>query len=254
VQASFWKSQGWLPSEYQGGDAFKALQDAMDRAKDLHQLVAKALPSEVQQVFFAGDLISTKLYLYVDPSKPSWDHWSYSNSVGDGTVPIWSAAPAGISTSLPSFSDHATIFDDQYVVDTLKRLLNCNSVPPLIAATNLRLARTANDDIVGVSTIDVESNQTGARVGSQIELSITITMVDQIAAGQLSPGVVVTGPNGTVPTSLSETTTPADVGARVLRYSVKFDAAIPGSYSSRVTIPGVSGSYTRDVFAISDTP
>ena len=239
------------PSSIKPAKRIQDLQARMDRARELHELVAKPLPSEIQQIFFAGDMIATKLYLYVDPSKPNWQNWSYSTSVGDGTVPIWSAAGQnGVGPSLPSFSDHATIFDDGHVTNSLKRLLNCNSNDmPLIAATNLHLAVTATNEIVKISSIDVQALQTGVQAGGRVELAITVAAGDQVTAGQLSPSVLVTGPNGTVQTSLSETTTPVDIEARVLKYSVTFPAAAPGTYSSRVSIPGIPGSYTRDVIA-----
>ena len=252
TQADLWKSQGWLPTEYQTGDAYDGLQGRMNRARQLRELVTKSLPSTIQQVFFAGDLIATKLYLYVDPAKPDWQDWSYSTSVGDGTVPIWNAAPNGVGPSLPSFSDHATIFDDDHVIDSLKQMLNCNSSDmPLIAATNLHLAITATDDIVKISSIDVEAAQTGVPAGTQVQLAVTIAAADQVAAGQLTPNVLVTGPNGTVQTSVYETTTAANLTARNLKYVVTFQAAAAGIYSSHVTIPGIPGSYTRDVVAFS---
>ena len=251
TETDLWKSHDWLPAEYQAGDGYAGLQARMDRARELRELVAKPLPPEIQQIFFAGDMIATKLYLYVDPSKQNWQNWNYSTSVGDGTVPIWSAAGQnGVGPSQPSFSDHATIFDDDHVIDSLKRLLNCNSNDmPLIAATNLHLAVTATSEIVKISTIDVQARQTGVPAGAQVELAITVAAADQVTAGQLSPNVLVTGPDGTVQTSLSETTTPADLETRNLKYSVTFPAATPGTYSSRVSIPGIPGSYTRDVIA-----
>jgi pimeloyl-ACP methyl ester carboxylesterase len=108
TETDLWKSHDWLPAEYQAGDGYAGLQARMDRARELRELVAKPLPPEIQQIFFAGDMIATKLYLYVDPSKQSWQNWNYSTSVGDGTVPIWSAAGQnGVGPSQPSFSDHA---------------------------------------------------------------------------------------------------------------------------------------------------
>jgi len=93
----------------------------------------------VEQVLVAGDAFATSLYLYAPRENPRWQDWRFSKSRGDGTVPVWSAANnfAGLSGTLPSFSEHATIFDDDGVRNLLLRELVSNVPPPVASSEAL---------------------------------------------------------------------------------------------------------------------
>jgi hypothetical protein len=56
--------------------------------------------------------------VYAAKENPQWQDWKFSSARGDGAVPVWSAANTvgnSLPGSLPSFSEHATIFDDKGV-------------------------------------------------------------------------------------------------------------------------------------------
>jgi hypothetical protein len=65
-------------------------------------------------------------------SNPSIAGWVFSESRGDGTVPVWSAARNqtfdNLQGTLQSFAQHKTLFDDEWVLKILERELL--EIPP----------------------------------------------------------------------------------------------------------------------------
>jgi pimeloyl-ACP methyl ester carboxylesterase len=250
-----WTKGDWIPVEYRSGARLRNVLSALANAKKIKALLSQPLPSDTELTLIAGDRFSTDLYLYVDPNDASWQRWKFSTSVGDGTVPLWSAAASDWpGRSLPAFVDHATIFDDQWVQNLLKRMLNKNAGPPPIAATSLPLARTAADRLIEISLVKLNIDKVVVRAGDQSQFAISITTVDPVAKGDLAPKLNVDGPSGPIPEVLQEITSDDDVNHRTLSFTGAVQTSTSGAYSLHLVIPGLGGTYTRDIVALSQNP
>jgi hypothetical protein len=223
----------------------------LDNARKLKAILRQPLPPTIEQTLIAGDKFSTNLYLYVDPNDRTWEHWHFSQSVGDGTVPLWSAANSDWpGQSLPAFTDHATIFDDKGVVNKLQRMLNKNAGPPPIAMASLPLAQTASDRLVEISMVKAEFDKSVVKAGDGARLTISIVFVDPIAKGDLQPNLMLSDPTGSQQLPVQDTTSVTDEANRTLSFSASVRTSPPGAYSVRISIPGMGGSYSRDIVAL----
>jgi pimeloyl-ACP methyl ester carboxylesterase len=167
TDAKLWQTGDWIPPEQRTSPRLEVLLEGLDNARKLSALLRQPFPNTVEQTLFAGDKFSTNLYLYVDPNDKTWEHWHFTQSVGDGTVSLWSAADSDWpGRSLPAFVDHATIFDDQWVANELRRKLNKNAGPPPIANTSQPLARTIADHLVEISMVKAAFDRRVGRVGT----------------------------------------------------------------------------------------
>jgi hypothetical protein len=87
-----WRQYGWLPPEYASGSRSGYFDTQLARAKQVQELLAKPIPTDVATVKVVGDAFGTDLYLVADKADPSWKTWSFVTARGDETVPAWSAA------------------------------------------------------------------------------------------------------------------------------------------------------------------
>ncbi|RWM12872.1 MAG: hypothetical protein EOR72_20340 [Mesorhizobium sp.] len=250
TDATLWQVGDWIPPEERTGSRLAEVLQDLGNARKLKAILRQPLPSSIEQTVFAGDKFSTNLYLYVDPKDRTWGHWHFSQSVGDGTVPLWSAANSDPARSLPAFTDHATIFDDQWVVDKLQRMLNKNAGPPPISRNNLPFASTMSDSLVEVSMVKAEFGQSVVRAGDDVPLTISVAFVGPIAKGDLQPDLVLSDPAGSRQLPLQDVTSATDEANRTLSFSASVHTTLPGAYSVRISIPGMGGAYSRDIVAL----
>jgi pimeloyl-ACP methyl ester carboxylesterase len=153
TDVSVWKANDWIPFEHRG-TRLALVEKAFRDARRIHSIMRQPLPVDVEVTLIAGDRFGTYLYLYVDPNDRRWTNWRFSKNRGDGTVPLWSAASLNVADSLPAFVDHATIFDDKWIVIKLQRMLNKASGPPPVSSPTIPLAVTKSGNPVEVSLID----------------------------------------------------------------------------------------------------
>jgi hypothetical protein len=122
--------------------------------------------------------------VYAAKENPRWQDWKFSSARGDGAVPVWSAANTlgkSLPGSLPSFSEHATIFDDKGV-DLI------SNAPPLVSATDAIFQLTTTAGVTSYSLIDVAVEPTTVRPGASVNLSVTIDFNDDIKRGVHADG------------------------------------------------------------------
>ncbi|MGX9146459.1 lipase/acyltransferase domain-containing protein [Mesorhizobium sp. 128a] len=251
TDAKLWQAGDWIPPEERTGPRLANVLQDLDNARKLKAILRQPLPPTIEQTLIAGDKFSTNLYLYVDPNVRTWEHWHFSQSVGDGTVPLWSAANSDWpGQSLPAFTDHATIFDDKGVVNKLQRMLNKNAGPPPIAMASLPLARTASDRLVEISMVKAEFDKSVVKAGDGARLTISIVFVDPIAKGDLQPNLMLSDPTGSQQLPVQDTTSVTDEANRTLSFSASVSTSPPGAYSVRISIPGMGGAYSRDIVAL----
>lgn len=251
TDAKLWEAGDWIPPEERTGARLAAVRQGLDNARRLKIILRQPLPSGIEQTLIAGDKFSTNLYLYVDPNDRTWERWHFTQSVGDGTVPLWSAANSDSpGQSLPAFVDHATIFDDKWVVNRLQRMLNKNAGPPPIAITSLPLARTVADRLVEISMVKAELDKSVVKAGDGDHVTISIVFVDPIEKGDVQPSLIMNDPTGAHQLPVQDTTSTADEANRTLSFSAAIKTSLPGAYSIRISIPGMGGTYTRDLVAL----
>jgi pimeloyl-ACP methyl ester carboxylesterase len=129
--ASTWKQLGWLPPSLESGVRFETFKANLEVAKTLTPILSQA-PAQPLRVTFSGDAISTRRLLGMKRDDVTPSGWFFSDSRGDGTVTVWSAArdPTfnNLQGTLQSFAQHSTIFDDKWVLKILERELL--DIPP----------------------------------------------------------------------------------------------------------------------------
>ena len=119
-----------------------------------------------------------------------------------------------------------------------------------MAATSLALAATRSNRLVEVSLVKLDPELVLLSPGGTTKVSVAITTVDPLAKGELSPELTVDGPSGTRRVELQELTAPANLNDRTLIFSGDIAPEVAGAYSLHLTIPGLSGAYTRDIVAL----
>jgi len=248
-----WRTNDWLPPEYRGV-RIAVVEKALGDARRLRTIMREPLPASVELTAIAGDRFGTYLYLYIDPGDRRWSKWRFSKNRGDGTVPLWSAAnwtadTSNLGDSLPAFVDHATIFDDQWIINLLQRKLNSVSGPPPVSGRTVPIAVTKSGNSVEISLVDARFDPPIAFSGSMAQLYLTITVADEVQRDDLAPRVLLESPSGKEDVTVRETTTDSDLQRRILQFvgSVRLNEA--GGHAARITVPGV-GTYTRDILVV----
>jgi hypothetical protein len=235
--ATEWKKLDWLPPQIASDPGrFAQFRTNLDRARSLSDLLRTPAPGVIE-VKFAGDAHPTRSFLGMlsNATQPDSSNWTFGKDLGDGTVFGPSAARNpkldSLEGGLESFAEHATIFDDQWVVAEIRHELTTlgelhrqpisGSGHPTISKVVDGVQRdwkivsleitvtkpylTASDKIEGVATIKFEGPTPGLRNG----LVIPEILIDRKgAASRLS---------------FLERTTPEDILENQIVY--KFDSS-----------------------------
>jgi pimeloyl-ACP methyl ester carboxylesterase len=234
-----WQARQWLPPEYASGPLADLIKTYFARAAELRDLMNGAVGG-VDQVRVAGDAFATSLYLYVSPERQGWENWRFSKSRGDGTVPVWSASNnyTTLSGTHPSFSEHATIFDDEGVRNILLREL-VSEVPPPVNTIDAILRVTTTAGVKNVSLIDLAIEPKTITPGGSVRLSLKIALGEPTARGEFIPTAQLEGPSGPIAIALAETTTAADLSSQSLTYAATIPAPLEqGAWQVNVLFPG----------------
>jgi hypothetical protein len=178
--------------------------------------------------------------MYAPQTSPGWQNWRFSKSRGDGTVPVWSAANdfEKLEGTRPSFSEHATIFNDQGIKEVLLRELVSNIPPPIKGPEALfRVTTIRGTKSVGLFDIDVSPKEVSP--GGFARLTIAVDFSEQINRGEFMPSAQLMGPDGPVSLSVVETTTEDDRAASRLIFASPIVAPQKeGAWEVEVMFPG----------------
>jgi pimeloyl-ACP methyl ester carboxylesterase len=231
---SIWNKYEWLPPDYRdGGARAAAFADGLSRAKRVRDLMRRDVAG-LRQVLFAGDIIATRYYLYVPLDKPSWRNWTFKESRGDGTVPVWSAANnLRLEGSEPSFVEHATIFADQWVRNKLQRELVSNLPPPVRAEVPGEVVTVSGRKTLNL--VRTELDPAAAAPGQPSHLRVSLEFEDAVARGDVRPDVTMRGPSVAQTVPVDEVTTGQDLAVRRL------------VFAGTVTSPDEEGTFQIDV-------
>lgn len=189
LDANNWKS-GWLPDEYRaGGSRRQVLIGGLASARRLSSIIAK--PPTVPEIKVTGDILDTKLWLYTPDRASGPDHWTFTSSRGDGTVPIWSAAATfkNLEGTDPSFVEHSTIFADKYVRSRIARELVPGVAPPVAAATLGEVM--TSDGVRHLSKVRARIEPPIVSPGKDTEVMVELTFEESTAIGAVSPVVEI---------------------------------------------------------------
>jgi pimeloyl-ACP methyl ester carboxylesterase len=233
-----WTQRDWLPPEYQPGGSRSAMfEQNLAKARRVGELMRLDVPN-VQEIKFAGDVIDTKLWLYVPKQNQSWRNWKFSQSRGDGTVPVWSAANNFTTTAgtNPSFVEHATIFSDEWLGNKVARELVSDAPPPVRAERFDRLVLPSGTKTLSLVSVAIEPLVVAP--GGAATLSIALEFEDSAVRGEIRPTATLVAQQ--LQLHLSETTGDSDVAVRRLTFHGDIVAPTDeDTYQIDVVIPGV---------------
>jgi pimeloyl-ACP methyl ester carboxylesterase len=254
--ADEWQALGWLPPQIANDpQRLAAFRQTLERAQSLSALLQSPSPGVIE-VKFAGDAHPTRSYMGMlsTATMPGPNNWIFTKGLGDGTVPAWSAARKpkfdNLEGSLVSFAEHATIFDDKWVVSEIARELLA------IGEINRRPIAGSGHPVISVVVDGVERNWTIAsleitvtepylRSGEKIA-GVAIVQLDGTApdlnVGSISPKLFVRRADTSFELPLSEQTSPADIANSRVVY--KFETStvgfVEGASELTLTIPNAS--------------
>lgn len=220
--AATWKSLGWLPPSLDNDTNFEMFKAKLETAKTLTPILNQA-PSQPLSVTFSGDAHGTLRLLGMKRSNPGISGWVFSESRGDGTVPVWSAARNqtfdNLQGTLQSFAQHKTLFDDKWVLKILERELL--EIPPAegepIAATgrpNITFVEAGQiyswpieiASVVPDGPTKLPNEDVAARILIQFQ-----TDVKNLKADLYRPKIRLMTDTGTVDLPVTEVSTPEEI-------------------------------------------
>jgi pimeloyl-ACP methyl ester carboxylesterase len=253
--ANEWRTLNWLPAAIRTSpQQFAAFKRNLETSKTLNNVLRTSSPNVIE-LKIAGDAHPTRNYFGVRAAAtvPSSDNWFFSKDKGDGTVPVWSAARdqsfSNLSGTLVSFSEHVTIFDDEWVKDTITRELRSVSPTrrepingrghPLITIMSEGAQRNWT-----IASIEVNPTQSTFRQNELFRADVVIALEGGEAGlktGLVTPTAVFRTNTGELPLSVSEITQPGDIARRQLRFTLTCSLASvdPGSAEAVFAIPTV---------------
>ena len=243
-----WRQYGWLPAEYDTGALANYLNDRLARTREVHDIMRKPFPSGFNAVKVVSDTFATNLYLLVPRSNPSWKNWTFVKARGDETVPAWSAAnnTSTLEGTTPSFSVHATIFNDRTIQSILERELLDVMMP---RTARLRALPTASGPFKPFEFIDVALDPDAVPIGQSIKVRLAITWLEPSRRGDYNPRAVLKGPGANTSITFIETTTDDDIARRLLVFEGELKApADPGEWRLNFDFGDFDGDYVLTTY------
>jgi pimeloyl-ACP methyl ester carboxylesterase len=240
LKISTWTTYKWLPTELSTGVRFDAFRTALERSASLNGILASPAPTGITEILFAGEghLTRHRLGMLEGQTSPSDNSWTFRREPGDGTVPIWSAArdpdQRSAAKALPSFEQHATIFDDKWVQAELGRILTQigpSSKEPISSRGRPAIIAMINGKEVlwSIEGAELSVSPATVRMGQDIEVQLLVSIDKRarVASGVFLPSISVIAPEREILLVAKEVTTDADIDDRQLRFVTKMSAARP---------------------------
>jgi pimeloyl-ACP methyl ester carboxylesterase len=253
--ADQWSAMNWLPDSVKNNPArFAVFKKSLERSKGLNTLL-RSIPPNVSEVRFAGDAHPTNVYFAVKEgaTSPSADRWYFSKDLGDGTVPVWSAARNATFDNLAgtavSFAEHATLFDDNWAQDELKRELL--SITPVTREEISGRGHPVITVVAGgvqlnwtIKTIDLSSEQATYLPNETFKANATINLDgpgEGLRSGLIKPVATLRNNSEEHPIAIVETTSPGDLAKRQLTFTLSRDLATEaiGAVEVEFSVPSV---------------
>jgi pimeloyl-ACP methyl ester carboxylesterase len=237
-----WQQFNWMPPQFASGANAAAARHNLERAVSLRNLLQDRTVPGVEQVIVAGDAFATRYYLYALKQNSTWQNWRFSSARGDGTVPVWSAVNSlgadALAGTAPSFSEHATIFDDQATKNMLRRELVSNLPPPVASYEALfRLTTTSGTKVARLLDVNIEPKSVAP--GATTRLTIIVDFSEPVNRSEFLPSAQLIGPKGPIAIAVNETTNEQQRTAQRLSFSGDVSApAQEGAWRVDVTFPG----------------
>ncbi|GEM_PF-6098857 len=196
-----WLRLGWLPGEVRSGAAFERFSAGLSAAQRLTSLLARQSPDGITETLFAGDAHATPYGLGMPVGNTITDGWKLGYGAGDGTVLAKSAAANktfdSLEGTLESFSPHATIFDDPYLVKQLGRALlkfpDTEGAQPIAKEGPPTVAISRGQQRLYATIVQMKLDASaptlfvGDRLTGEFELSIKASDGLPIAEGVITP-------------------------------------------------------------------
>jgi pimeloyl-ACP methyl ester carboxylesterase len=226
-----WKVHAWLPVDMRQGPRFDQFSSNLRRAASL-STVLRSPGQGVIEVRFASDSRSTRFIFTAreGQTNPSADNWHFSFERGDATVPAWSAARdttlSSLASTLQSFGEHSTIFDDDWVRSELKREL-FTALAVLDRPIAGKGYPTIEVTIGGqrrewsLEQLRVTPRETYITAGTPFEAEVALKFsgnARDFTSGAYKPRVLLRHGGATMQLDVVETTTAVDEGNRLLTF------------------------------------
>jgi pimeloyl-ACP methyl ester carboxylesterase len=255
--ASTWKRLGWLPPSLVDGANFETFKANLETAKTLTPILITAPPQPLR-VTFAGDAVSTRRLLGMKRDDVGPSGWLFSESRGDGTVTVWSAARNqtfdNLQGTLQSFGEHSTLFDDKWVLKILERELL--EIPPVdrepIAAVgrpNVTFVEAGEVYTWPIEIVSVVPDGPTKLPNEDVSLKVFIQFQDDVRnlkANSYRPKLRLITDTGAVELTVSDISIPEDIQRNQLSF------AASGNVGPAEGIVQVITEVTDDFFLTTD--
>jgi pimeloyl-ACP methyl ester carboxylesterase len=186
-----WNSIKWLADNKVMSQ--EKVDAALIAAGKLRQLVSEPYPAQIQPFVIAGSGIRTRWQFYVDPGPGVVQQ--YTEGDGDGTVPELSAVNLDAEHAMVSLTQHATIFDDDSVSVSLRRILTNIDVPRNRSAAEFSVLTDTNT-VLPVRNIGFSADAGVISVGERVRVSAELFGRPNLALERVPLTLTITGPNG----------------------------------------------------------
>ncbi len=260
-----WKSNDWLPPDMKSGPSFAKFSANLSRARSISAVLATPMPGVIE-VKFAGNPMDTRFIFAVQQghTQPSSDNWKFSFERGDGTVPVWSAARditlKDLAGSLPSFSAHATIFDDKWVLDELKReLFSIQAIVdrPIagLGAPTVHVLVEGRQEDWPLDRVDITPVATYLRKSDEIVANVQLKFdgsARNFRGGAYRPRIVLLQDTRTVEMALTETSSLQQLANNTLAFQARIAASDleEGAAGISVELPDTGNSLRLGVYVV----
>lgn len=256
--ASRWKELGWLPERETREPTYGTFRRNLERARELSAILSAPAANQIE-IKFAGTPKSTRFIFVTEAKSADPSSWRFSLDRGDGTVPAWSAArdPSlkDLSGSFQSFSNHATIFNDEWVLAQLRReLLETKAIVDRPISGEGPQALTVMVDGVKrrwpLDRITVAPSNTFVPPEGQAQAVIEFVFEDgtkNIKAGAYRPTVLLLQDGTSTPMVVDETSTPNGVANRKLSFAATLPAKDLGEGAAEIVVEITSEQGARQL-------
>jgi len=234
LSESEWMRFGWL-GPTPSATARRSLAEASATRAVFDQVLSRTAPSRQTFRLVAGALPATDEVVNVNPLDGRPLRWSTSK--GDGTVTEVSASAGYLGDAYPSFSDHRTMFEDDFAREILRRTLSGQSPS---AGPRRPVVQVQGGGQIEVASVEIEFEGPYLESGAPSSVSIRL----ENPSGEGIGGVAVEGElvsNRREPLERLSFTSGGSVGT----YSATFQAPISqGLYAVTMNVPAL-GAYER---------